>query len=356
MFAVRAGHIEAASALLEAGADANETLPDGTSALVVAIHNAHYDMASFLLDNGADPNAAKQGWTALHQVMRTRTLNIGFFPHPERTSRTSGLELATKLIARGADVNARMTRGITDGYRNFWNQSGATPFLMAAKGADVEMMKLLAAHGADPNLANASGTTPLMAAAGVEMFNPERGQRHERRRARRRQGSRLTLGSDVNRPNKQGETPLHGAAWRGANEIVQLLVDHGAKLDVRTKRGSTPLMIANGEEERVATINVRPWAVELLVKLMKERGLPIEMNTSADRYAFEKQRNGQPGRGRGAGAGLPAGLDPETLQRLREQLAAGDIPGLDPDTIQRLREQLGADQATDPPPAPAPAR
>ena len=226
---------------------------------------------------------------------------------------------------------------------------------MAAKGADVEMMRLLAAHGADPNLANASGTTPLMAASGVEMFNPneDSGTNEEALEAVR---FALTLDSDVNRPNKQGETPLHGAAWRGANEIIQLLVDNGAKLDARSKRGSTPLMIANGEEERVATINVRPWAVELLVKLMKERGLPIEMNTSADRYAFEKQRDRQPGGGRGAGAGLPAGLDPETLQRLREQLAAGDIPGLDPDTIQRLREQLGADQATDPPPAPAPAR
>jgi hypothetical protein len=164
----------------------------------------------------------------------------------------------------------------------------------------------------------------------------------------------LTLDSDVNRANNQGEAPLHGAAWRGANEIIQLLVDRGARLDARSKRGSTPLMIANGEEERVATINVRPWAVELLVKLMKERGLPIEMNTSADRYSFEQQPEGRPGRGRGAG--FPAGLDPETLQRLREQLAAGDVPGLDPDTIQRLREQLGADQSTDPPPAPAPAR
>jgi hypothetical protein len=95
-------------------------------------------------------------------------------------------------------------------------------------------------------------------------------------------------------------------------------------------------MIANGEEERVATINVRPWAVELLVKLMKERGLPIEMNTSTDRYLFDKlPEPGAKGSGRGAGAGagkrrgrLAAGLDPEIIQRIREQ--RGDLPAEPP--------------------------
>jgi len=306
MFAVRANRIEAAGVLLDAGASLNETLPDGTSALVVAIHNAHYEMASFLLDRGADPNAAGQGWTALHQLLRTRNLNIGFFPHPEPTGRISGVDLGKKLIAKGANVNARVTRSITDGYRNFWTQSGATPLLMAAKGADAEMMRVLAAAGADPTLTNTAGTTPLMAAAGVEMFNPneDSGTNEEALEAVK---VALDLGNDVNQANKQGETPLHGAAWRGANEIVQLLVDRGARLDVKTRRGLTPLQIANGEEEgRVANINVRPWTVELLVKLMRDRGLPIEMKSGDERYAFEKQKP----RG-GSGLGVDPDGEPE---------------------------------------------
>jgi ankyrin repeat protein len=325
LIAVRANRIEAAAALLEAGADVNETTLDGTSALVLAIHNAHNDMAAFLLDRGADPNRAKQGWTPLHQLLRTRNLNIGFFPHPEATGKTSGIELARKLIAHGADVNALLTKPITDGYRNFWNQMGATPILMAAKGADAAMMRLLAAHGADPTLTNATGTSPLMAASGVEMFNPneDSGTNDEALEAVK---VALELGADVNEANKQGDAPLHGAAWRGANDIVQLLVDWGAKIDLKNKSGMTPLMIANGEEEgRVANINIRPWTVTLLKKLMEERGLPIEMKSSDDRFAFEKQSPRE----------SSAGADRERMrQRLRERGSGDDgqtkDPGQDP--------------------------
>jgi len=290
LIAVRAGQIDAARALLDAGANVNETTPDRTSALVLAIHNARHDMAAFLLDRGADPNLAGQGWTALHQLLRTRSLNIGFFPHPEPMGRTSGLQLARKLIEHGADVNARITKPIADGYRNFWTQADATPLLMAAKGADAEMMRLLAAHGADPRLTNTLGTTPLMAASGVEMFNPneDSGTNEEALEAVK---VALGLGADVNQANKAGDTALHGAAWRAANDIIQLLVDRGARLDAKNKSGMTPLQIANGEEEgRVANINIRPWAVELLVKLMRERGLPIEMKSAEGRFAFEKQK------------------------------------------------------------------
>jgi ankyrin repeat protein len=288
MFAVRGGHLDAVRALLEGGADVNETLPNGTSALVLAVFNAHYELAAFLLDQGADPNAAQQGWTALHQLVRTRNLNIGFFPHPEPTGRMSGLELGQKLIEHRADVNARMTKPIVDGFRGFWVQKDATPLLLAAKGGDAAMMRLLAAHGADPSLANAKGTTPLMAASGVEMFNPneDSGTNEDGLEALK---VALELGGDVNAANKDGDTPLHGAAWRGANDIVQLLVDHGAKLDVKNKQGYTPLRIANGEEERVANHNVRPWTVELLLKLLTERGLPTDMLGPEGRHAYEKQ-------------------------------------------------------------------
>jgi ankyrin repeat protein len=320
LIAVRAGRIDAARALLDAGANVNETTPDGTSALVLAIHNAQYDTASFLLDRGADPNLAGQGWTALHQLLRTRSLNIGFFPHPEPTGTTSGLQLARKLIERGADVNARVTKPITDGYRNFWTQNDATPLLMAAKGADAEMMRLLAAHGANPALTNKIGTTPLMAAAGVEMFNPneDSGTVEEALEAVK---VALELGGDVNQANKAGDTALHGAAWRAANDVIQLLVDRGARLDAKNTSGLTPLQIANGEEEgRVANINIRPWAVDLLVKLMRERGLPIEMKSAEGRFAFEKQKATEPRRGQPATDDPPADpADPPSPEPVQER-------------------------------------
>ena len=274
LFAVRAGLVEAVRALLDAGANVNDAAPDGTSALVIAAINAHWELGAFLLDRGADPDAAAQGWTPLHQVARTRTLNIGQFPYPVPTGRLTGLDLARKLIARGANVNARMTKEIVDGYRNRFNRMGATPLLLAAKGADVEMIRLLAANGADPRLPNVQNTTPLLAAAGVDMLyvNEDSGTNEDALEAVK---VLLDLGSDVNVANVRGETALHGAANRGSNPIVHLLADKGARLDAKNKRGFTPLQIANAEGE-TTTFQRRPETVELFRELMIARGIPVD--------------------------------------------------------------------------------
>jgi ankyrin repeat protein len=276
LFAARAGHLEAVKALIAAGATVDETVPgNGASALVVAISNANYDVASYLLDKGADPNLALQGWTALHQVIRTRTLNIGQFPHPVATGTMSSFELAEKLIAHHADVNARITKPIRDGYRGMFVFVGATPFVLAAKGADAAMMRLLAKHGADPLAATSIHTTALMAAAGVEMYYVEEdsGTNEDALEAVK---VALELGGDVNAANDRGETALHGAAHRAANPIVQLLIDKGARLDVKNKEGFTPLMLAHGDRITAGGVELRPETVELLSREMTARGIPIE--------------------------------------------------------------------------------
>ena len=277
LFAVRAGHLDASRALLDGGANVNDTAPDGTSALVIAAINAHWELGVLLLDRGANPNAAAQGWTPLHQVARTRTLNIGQFPYPVPTGTLTGLDLARTLIARGADVNARMTKELVDGYRNRLNRVGATPLLLAAKGADLEMMRLLAASGADHRLANVQNTTPLLAAAGVDMVyvNEDSGTNEDAVGAVK---FLLDLGSDVNAVNVRGETALHGAANRGSNAIVQLLADHGARLDAKNTRGFTPLQIANAEGA-TTTFQRRPETVELFRQLMIARGIPVDASS-----------------------------------------------------------------------------
>jgi ankyrin repeat protein len=277
LFAVRAGSRDAVRALLGAGANVNDTLSDGQSALVVATANAHWAVASDLIDRGADPNAAAAGWNALHQTVHSRRPNLGYTPGPVPTGNVDSLEVVRKLIARGIDVDARMTRnGMKDGQRNRHNRLGATAFLLAAKRVDVDVMKVLAAAGADPKMPAADGNTPLMVAAGTAMwYVGEDGGSMAGHEQEALEAVKLCveLGNDVNARNLDGETPLHGAAFRGVNAIVDYLVAKGAVLDAKDARGWTPFTIANGISYG-DVFKQQPQTARLLEQLMAARGLP----------------------------------------------------------------------------------
>jgi len=266
LFAAREGNLAALDALISAGADPDDTLPNGTSALGLAVYNAEYEAAERLLRAGADPDADGQGWTALHQVVWTRRPNLGRNPpFPVPRGRLDDLDMARILVEHGADLNRRQTEEPRDGNRNLLDRAGATPFLLAAKGADVAMMRLLADLGADPSLTTDNGATPMMAAAGVGIWkigeNP--GTNEEALEA-----VRLTweLGNDVNAVDGNGDTALHGAAHRGAAEIVRFLHEKGANLDAVNETGWTPLSIAEGVFYP-NTFNRHPELVTLLESL-----------------------------------------------------------------------------------------
>ena len=246
LFAVRAGYIDMARALLEAGASPEETLLDGTSALVLATTNAHYELGAVLLDAGADPNADDQGWTALHEVKWTRRPNLGYNnPAPITTGAMTDLEFVRLLAAHGADLDARMTKEPRNRYRNVLNRIGSTPFLLAAKAADVKLMRLMVELGADPLLPNEDGTTPLMVAAGVGIWSvgESPGTNEEALQAVR---YALEVGGDVTMVDDYRETALHGAIIRGSEPLVRFLLDHGAAIDAVNFRGWTPLRMAKG--------------------------------------------------------------------------------------------------------------
>ena len=276
LFAARAGQIDAVRTLLAAGADVNDTVSDGTSALVLAVASAKFEMAALLLDHGADPNAAAQGWTPLHQIAWTRRPNRGLNTvGPVVRGRMDSLSLVEKLVAHGADVHARMTKEIPTIYsgRNRLNRIGATPFLLAAHRVDVELMRLLAESGADPLQPNEEGTTPVMAAAGVGLWFPGEspGTPEEAAEAVK---LALELGGDPTTVDANGDTALHGAAYWDSPGAVELLVAAGAKLDLKNERGWTPLRIADGVAI-TAGIHVAPAVADLLRQMRSARGLPV---------------------------------------------------------------------------------
>jgi uncharacterized protein len=255
LFAVREGRIDVVQALLKAGASVNETWQAsrgsgvvGMSALVLAVANAHYELAAVMLDAGADPNAAAQGWTALHQITWVRKPGRGDNdPAPEGSGNLSSLDLVRQLVAHGANVNARMTKKANVG-RTTLNMIGATPFLMAARGADTPLMLLLASLGADPLLPNADNTSPLLVAAGVGTYSAgeDPGTESEVMEAVK---VALELGGDVNAVDNNGETVIHAATYKQVPSVAQFLIDKGAKIEIWNKKnrtGWTPLRIADG--------------------------------------------------------------------------------------------------------------
>ena len=295
LFAVRAGKREAVQALLDAGADVNDTIrplvsaedmagrrpsrgdpavgTDGTSALVVAVTNAHFSLATYLIERGADPNAADQGWTALHQLAYTRRPNSGKgMPPVEMVDSLDTLAFARFLLDNGADPNLRQTKRFNNRERNNLNRVGATPYLLAAKHADVPLMRLLADYGADTRLPTEGNASPLMVAAGVGIFNvgESAGTNEEAYDAVR---LAWELGDrDVGRADDRGYTALHGAALRGANPIVSFLVDRGADMLARSSEGWTPLRIADGVHY-TGTVKRADHTAELLRELMRAGGV-----------------------------------------------------------------------------------
>ncbi|HYR83679.1 MAG TPA: ankyrin repeat domain-containing protein [Terriglobia bacterium] len=291
VLAAREGDLQSAKFLLDAGADVNQVTEYGWTPLLTATNNRHYKLAMFLIERGADVNRAnKGGWTPLYLATDNRNIEGGDFPVPKPDM--DHLEYIKFLLDRGATPNARikdntLTRTIFT--MQWFFESGATPFVRAAQSSDIELMKVLLAHGADPKAATDHGDTALTAAAGIGWVE---GVTYEHSAKANLETIKmlLDLGLDPNGTNRDGRAPLMGAAMKGRNEVVQFLVDHGAKLETRDKgsrdsedvgskiAGHTwqALDYADGlVRVGVQSAIARADTAALIRKLMTERGLPV---------------------------------------------------------------------------------
>ena len=259
LFAVRGGHTDIVRAFLKAGVDINEVaqparppakyLRKGAGVLTTAIENGHFELAALLLDLGADPNDLRSGYAPLHVLAWIRKPDRGEDegdPIPEGSGNLTSEQLIRKLVAKGADVNLRLTGGPSGGGRI--NRKGCTPLMMAADTADTVFIKLLVELGADPTIPNVDGLTPLMAAAGLgtRSVEEEAGTDEEAVEA---VTYLLSIGADINAVAETGDTAMHGAAFANFPKVVKLLDAKGAKIEVwnqKNKRGWTPLLVAEG--------------------------------------------------------------------------------------------------------------
>jgi uncharacterized protein len=291
VLAAREGDLESANLLLEAGADVNQVTEYGWTPLLTATNNRHYRLGSMLIDWGADVNRAnKGGWTPLYLATRNRNIEGGDYPVPKPDM--DHLDYITALLDHGANPNARardnsLSRTIFT--MSWFFESGATPFVRASQSSDLALMKLLLAYGADPTIPTDYGDTALTTAAGIGWVD---GVTYEHSVKDNLEAVKmlLDLGLDPNAANADGRTALMGAAMKGRDDVIRLLVEHGARLETRDKGSrdtdKTGSQLAGHTWEALdyadglvrvgvqSAVNHAETA-SLIRKLMTERGLPV---------------------------------------------------------------------------------
>jgi uncharacterized protein len=291
VFAAREGDLESAKLLIEAGAQINQVTEYGWTPLLTAVNNRNYQLAKYLLEKGADPNIAnKGGWTPLYLATDNRNIEGGDYPVPKPDM--DHLEIIKALLEKGADPNKKvkdntLTRTIFT--MQWFFEDGATPFIRAAQSSDTELLKLLLQYKADPKAVTALGDNALTVSGGIGWVE---GVTYERSHKENFEAMKmlLDLGLDPNHANNEGRTALMGAAMKGRPEVIQLLVDRGAKLDAHDKGNRDTDKVSSAAAGKtwqavdyaeglvrvgVQSAVVRPEAAALIRKLMAERNMPV---------------------------------------------------------------------------------
>ncbi len=293
IYAAREGCVDCVKALKEGGANLNMADPEGVTPLMIALWNAHFDTASYLIKAGAMVN--KWDWwgrTPLWLAVDYNTLPHGGRSDAPSVDETSALQVIDQILEAGANPNIQLK--ILPPFRSVGSDrgvdgmitTGASPLLRAAKAQDAPAIALLLKHGALPNLPNNQGITPTMAAAGLGSVDADTRGWFNTPDVQQRAIASLDLllkgGGVINAKGGRSEqTPLHGAAFWGWNDVCKFLIDHGADINATDSRGMTVVDAAmgraGGNSRGGQRIDVHEDTAAILIKL----GAPAGKQTAA---------------------------------------------------------------------------
>ena len=347
LHASREGHIGAAVALLDRGADIDQVSGDGSSPLVIALLNGRFDLAMRLIERGANPNIATttDGISPLFAVLQTQwALKYTDHPQPraQDNEQTRHMEVLNALLEAGADPNVALKSHLwhSDFLRGKigLDLTGATPFWRATLAQDLDAMRALATFGADPNMPT---TLPepglregrqndgrLQDDSGLPMLSEGTPNMYAIHAATG--GGYMGLGpfmmnsvpnnflnvvkylveehgADVNLPDGWGYTPLHYASVRGGNDLIEYLVSQGADVKAVSRLGQSTADLARGGRAGYFSRPPYPETVELLQSLGSElKCLNSHFRGTGDwcpgagvaPFDEEEKPNGPPGPGR----------------------------------------------------------
>jgi uncharacterized protein len=293
IYAAREGCVDCVKALKEGGANLNMADPEGVTPLMIALWNAHFDTASYLIKAGAMVN--KWDWwgrTPLWLAVDYNTLPHGGRSDAPSVDETSALQVIDQILEAGANPNIQLK--ILPPFRSVGSDrgvdsmitTGASPLLRAAKGMDAPAIKLMLDHGALPNLPNNQGITPTMAAAGLGSVDADTRGWFNTPDVQQRAIASLDLllkgGGEINaKGGRSQQTPLHGAAFWGWNDVCKFLIDHGADINATDAKGMTVVDAAmgraGGNSRGGQRIDVHEDTAAFLIKL----GAPAGKQTAA---------------------------------------------------------------------------
>ncbi|MBM4183783.1 MAG: hypothetical protein FJ207_06090 [Gemmatimonadetes bacterium] len=307
LHAARDGQLDAALALLDGGADIDQVSPaDHTSPLLIATMNGQFDLALELIERGADPDlaASTDGSTPVFATLQTQWAPRSNYPQPraQDVQVSSYMDVLRALLDAGANPNVPLNTHLW-----YWEYglnkigldlTGATPFFRAALAQDVGAMRLLAEHGADPDVPSRwpaigmrdrrqtdgrqqedSGVTlmpegtpsawPIHMAAGggylgLGAFSMRNAPNQNLAAV---QYMIEELGADPNERDGWGYTPLHYAASRGDNALIQYLVSKGARVDALARLGQSVVDMTRGGRSGFFSRVAYPETEQLLLSL-----------------------------------------------------------------------------------------